>query len=411
MLSSKLDINKKILYSAFFIFPFGFITGPFLSDFLLSIFGIYFLYLTLKLNLFHYYNNLFFKFSILFFLFLIFSGLLSNDIYSSLIDFGGPIFYFRNFIFIIGIIYFFKSDIKYINILYISFLFVISFVMFDAFFLLIFGFNLFNMRTIDVNRLTGIFGEEQILGHFLSYSFPILFTLYLLIKKQNKINYFFIFLFSLFVLLIAFISGDRTGFLKLSLFIFFVGILITEYRKFLIIFFIFLFGIIFAFININEKSSIRFNNTIDDISNNKTFLPISPGHEDLFLSGYNLFKDYPIIGAGPQMYRVLCNTNPNYNINYTCTSHVHNYYFQTMGELGIIGLFFLILLYLYLIRNIYEYFKYSKKNYPLMVINIHLLISFLPIISHFNFYNNWVNPLIALAFAIFLFLIQKKDVT
>lgn len=411
MLSSKLDINKKILYSAFFIFPFGFITGPFLSDFLLSIFGIYFLYLTLKLNLFHYYNNLFFKFSILFFLFLIFSGLLSNDIYSSLIDFGGPIFYFRNFIFIIGIIYFFKSDIKYINILYISFLFVISFVMFDAFFQLIFGFNLFNMRTIDVNRLTGIFGEEQILGHFLSYSFPILCTLYLLIKKQNKINYFFLFLFSLFVLLIAFISGDRTGFLKLSLFIFFVGILITEYRKFLIVFFIFLFGIIFAFININEKSSIRFNNTIDDISNNKTFLPISPGHEDLFLSGYNLFKDYPIIGAGPQMYRVLCNTNPNYNINYTCTSHVHNYYFQTMGELGIIGLFFLILLYLYLIRNIYEYFKYSKKNYPLMVINIHLLISFLPIISHFNFYNNWVNPLIALAFAIFLFLIQKKDVT
>ena len=409
MLSSKLDINKKILYSAFFIFPFGFITGPFLSDFLLSIFGIYFLYLTLKLNLFHYYNNLFFKFSILFFLFLIFSGLLSNDIYSSLIDFGGPIFYFRNFIFIIGIIYFFKSDIKYINILYISFLFVISFVMFDAFFQLIFGFNLFNMRTIDVNRLTGIFGEEQILGHFLSYSFPILCALYLL-KKQNKINYFFLFLFSLFVLLIAFISGDRTGFLKLSLFIFFVGILITEYRKFLIVFFIFLFGIIFAFININEKSSIRFNNTIDDISNNKTFLPISPGHEDL-LSGYNLFKDYPIIGAGPQMYRVLCNTNPNYNINYTCTSHVHNYYFQTMGELGIIGLFFLILLYLYLIRNIYEYFKYSKKNYPLMVINIHLLISFLPIISHFNFYNNWVNPLIALAFAIFLFLNQNKDVT
>ena len=139
-------------------------------------------------------------------------------------------------------------------------------------------------------------------------------------------------------------------------------------------------------------------------------MPVSPGHEDLFLSGFNIFIDHPIIGAGPQMYRVLCKDNQNYSVNGVCSTHVHNYYIQTMSELGIIGLFFLILLYIFLIKNFYNNLVISDKNYPLLSINLYLIISFLPIISHFNFYNNWVNPLLALGLGLFLYLNQNQKV-
>jgi len=398
---------KQVLSLIFILFPFGFITGPFLSDFLLSALGIFFLYLTIKFRLYQNYNNLFIKFSFLFFLLIIISGFLSNDLYSSLIGYDGPIFFFRNIIFIIGVVYFFNFNEKYLKKIYISFFAVITFVIFDAIFQFIFGSNLFGMKSLDYNRLTGIFGKEQILGHFLSYAFPILFTLYLFFYNNFSKRGYLFGLYCLVILLVTFISGDRTGFLKLFIFLFISGFIINEFRKFFLILFFLSITFIFIFINFNEKSSIRLNDTIRDISLNKSKLPISSGHEDLYLSGFRIFQDYPIIGAGPQMYRVLCPSNSDYSVNGVCTTHVHNYYIQTLSELGIFGLLFLIFFYLSLVINFLKKLFISKKNYPLLCINLHLLISFLPIISHFNFYNNWVNPLLALSLGIYFFLNQK----
>lgn len=299
----------------------------------------------------------------------------------------------------------------FIKIIYFAFFLTITFVLIDGFIQFTFGFNLFGMRSADydLNRLTGIFGKEQILGHFLSYVYPIFCTLHFIIfKKISKFQILFIALFSFLVLLLALISGDRTGFLKLIIFISFAGLFVKEYRKFFLIF-SFLGVILFTLlVNFNERSSIRFDNTINDIAQNKTFLPIGPGHEDLFLSGYNMFLDFPVIGAGPQMYRVLCNEVEKYAVNDHCSTHVHNYYFQTIGELGLIGLFFLLLFYLFLCKSFLYNIIYSKQNYPLLFINLGLLLSFLPIIAHFNFYNNWANPMLALSLGIFLYLNEKK---
>ena len=197
------------------------------------------------------------------------------------------------------------------------------------------------MITKDTNRLTGIFGKEQILGHYLSYTFPILFSFFFTFKFNQKTSFkILLAIFCIFVLLMTFLSGDRTGLLKLILFILAAGLIVKDYKKIFSIIIFIIFSCAVLLINFNEKSNIRFNDTVRDISQNQSYLPVSPEHEKLFLSGFNLFLDYPILGAGPQMYRVLCNTSPKYSLNGGCTTHVHNYYFQTIGELGIIGLFF-----------------------------------------------------------------------
>ena len=51
-----------------------------------------------------------------------------------------------------------------------------------------------------------------------------------------------------------------------------------------------------------------------------------------------MFFNNPLFGQGPQMFKTLCLITPEYMK--ACTSHPHNYYIQTLGELGIVGLFF-----------------------------------------------------------------------
>ena len=75
-----------------------------------------------------------------------------------------------------------------------------------------------------------------------------------------------------------------------------------------------------------------------------------------------MFESNPLFGQGPQLFRTLCYQIPEYNFG--CTNHPH-YYFQTLGELGLVGLIFYIswifLSSFYLVRN-------SLLNYGLEII-------------------------------------------
>ena len=54
--------------------------------------------------------------------------------------------------------------------------------------------------------------------------------------------------------------------------------------------------------------------------------------------GIDAFYTAPIIGIGPDNYRILCPTISGNNPNVTCHPHPHNYYIQILGETGLIGL-------------------------------------------------------------------------
>ena len=86
----------------FLLLPVALVTGPFLPDAFLTLIGIYFLIVSIQKKLYAYYKNAFVCFFIIFYLFLIMSGLMSDDIYLSLIESNGPIFYFRYLFFVMG---------------------------------------------------------------------------------------------------------------------------------------------------------------------------------------------------------------------------------------------------------------------------------------------------------------------
>ena len=210
-----------IIISLIFIFiPVTLITGPFLPDLFLSLIALYFLVITFTKKLFFYYRNYFVYIFSSFYLLILISGLLSEDIYSSLIDYDGPIFYFRYLFFILGVQYLLNTNPNLVSYFTLSLLLTILITIFDGIIQWQTGFNLLGF-THDPNhgyRITGFFNDEQILGHFLAHVVPLCFGLLLFLLRNSyshKILMLGLFIFLILSEVFIFITNDRAAFLRI----------------------------------------------------------------------------------------------------------------------------------------------------------------------------------------------------
>ena len=76
-------------------------------------------------------------------------------------------------------------------------------------------------------RVSSFFGDEKIMGSYLSRLFPLLFALFL-VKKKQKFEIYFIGLLFILVDVLIFMSGERSAFFFLNLSTVFIIILIKD---------------------------------------------------------------------------------------------------------------------------------------------------------------------------------------
>ena len=379
---------------------------------IISIAGIFFFIFKNKWSDF---NNLYSKLFILLYLIILISGILSENFYKALIDYDGPIFYFRYIFFIIFIQSILSSNQDVLYKFIISLNIVVFFTCLHGLFQWLVGTGLFE-RNFETTRITGVFGNEEVLGHFLGYIAPLLYILNIY-KFKNK--YFwpnsFLFLFCIFII---FISGDRTGFLKILFFLILLIVLTKKYQKYFIPLIITLITLFYFALTFSENLSNRVIQTIHDVSNlNIPYLPFSKTHEYHFISSYKMFKDKPILGYGPQGFRIYCAQNKEFNfIDNACNNHPHNYYFQSISELGFLGfiliLIILISLSIKIFKLLYSYLilKITNNFYVVKIlITCQFFINIFPIMAHFNFYNNWVNVLLFLNLSFLIYFNKKNE--
>lgn len=411
-----INTHLNILSYLFLLFIPATFTGPFFPDLLISIIGIYFIFLTFKFSLYDHYKNLFSKWFVPFFVLILLSGLFSKDIFSSLIDHDGAIFYFRYYFFVIAGFYILNSKKNFIK--KISFILIITliFVTIDAYIQFIFGYDFFGTPRLDEGqlRISGIFGKEQILGHYLIKLLPlsIVLLLYLNFNKNRKL---FVIFYIVFVSSMVIISGDRSAILILiliSIVYFLIDIKNHFFKK--LFFLISLISILIAIVYLNPSSKKRFQQTIEEVSSTSIpFLPLAPGHEKLWKNSIMLMDKNYLFGIGTQLYRTEC---PKKKLS--CSTHPHNIYVQIFTENGLIGLIFVLLPFLYFC---YMNFKIFLKNfrydpntlkYPdhSILLSISLLINLFPIMPHANFYNNWMNSLIYISIPFFLYFLKLDKV-
>ncbi len=419
----------NFLYTLVILFPLLLLTGPFLPDLTMVICALSFLYIILKHKIYYYFNNYFFKIFIVFWIYITFRSLISEDILFSL---KSSLFYLRFIIFSLFIFFLIKNYNSFLKIFFYTFTIALLIVLIDSYFQFYFGKSLTGFEKPNL-RLTGPFDDRQIVGSFISRTLPLyLFLFYYLFEKINFKILSFIILLSVLVL----ISGERTAFFFVTFFIFGVYFLInnkiTKLLMLIVSYILISFFIIFSSPSLKErivqqtlqglaiKSYSNEDGVKEYIANKpeRGFYIFSRAHEVHYFTAYKMFKDNPIFGLGPNMYRKKCSDQKFFIEQSSCTTHPHNFLLQLLAETGLIGTIFYFLIFYLLLKKILSQIYYrkikkiklSKKEIKIYILSLGLIInSFIFFLPNGNFFNNYLNAVIFMPVGFFLFQTQNDE--
>jgi len=395
------------------IIPF-LIWGPFLPDLIVSISALFFLFNVFKNKEFYFFNN---KPLIIFFIFCIYCILLSVFVAEDMmLSFKSSLFYFRIGVFSCFIWYLIDKDKKILTYFYYALVLCFLALTIDGYIQYFTGVNLSGFKIFS-DRVSSFFGDELIMGSYLSRLFPLLFALFL-IKKKQKYEIYFIGVLFILVDVLIFMSGERSAFFFLNLSTVFIIILIKEYQKFrLLTFIIAIICVLILSLNSSKLNERMFKDPAQNIglikSSNDAVIFTSV-HDSLIRTAFNMFKDQPLLGHGPKMFRIICADEKYATGTTPCKTHPHNFYVQLLAETGIIGFLFLLSALAYLVYTALRQFKsiVLRQKRPLTDYQVCLLAGILitvwPLTTNGNFFNNWLMIVYSLPVGFYLQSIYSK---
>jgi len=512
------EYNEFYLYLALAV-PFLLITGPFLPDLVISVISLIFI---VKMFQFKNYRQFFFTEKKIFFfilLFFIYINLISIFSIDKYLSFKNTIPFFRFFLFSVFLYFIISKKKKFFDKISLFFLLILFLFLSDILIEIIFGTGISGLigeTNNNSRRFSSFFGDEEIMGSYISRLLPLFISCLIISDLKNK-NYIFLLTFILsFILILA--SGERVALIFYSI-TFIHLIFIKKFRNSFLIF-LSIFVLAISVLNqLNFKPAkrmmesslkqlspdLRFANVDNQsiIKRERNFFIFSERHENHFFQSFEIFKNNILIGTGPNTFRVACEieefsketrakvndesyayaqedflispsvtTAPvifnNYNkirtnfhlVNYVisdlsgnpiipinedetykwkllkkigdfvpkgdavlklslfypdgCNTHPHNIPMQFLSDLGLIGISFLLIFYIFFAR---EYFKtifsldYSdmlnSHKFAYLFIILSFIINLFPLLPNGNFFNNWISILFYYPLAIMLFLRKK----
>jgi O-antigen ligase len=389
--------KEKFFFIDYLIF--GIIFAIILGNSIINIFNffifIFYVFLMFNSTLIKNYKNfykVFFLISLFFFLNILFS---INKLHSSITY----IAFLGHFVLMLSIIFFINID-KYFKINLSKILFyLIIFVSLDTIIQYFTGTDIFGyeISTSHGVRLSGPFGDEYVVGAFLSK----LFFLSILFLDYKKFRYYNIFLI-LVILVIIILSNERSAsvmFLFASFLYFIFNNFFSIKEKIIKIFLLSL--IIISLFNLNPQLKDHFiDRTFEQIGVTKTNHNTHNNFWDSqwgahYLTSFEIFKDNPVLGSGADTFRYVCSKEDYSNINSAeasvrCNTHPHNIYIEILSELGIIGfLFFVCFLSYIFIKLLKNFYSFNKKSNEDLIYIISFIILFNPIQTTGSFFSTW----------------------
>ncbi len=404
--------EKFIFYNIpiflFSLIPFFLITGPLFSDLAISIISILFLIYCFKKNKYFYFKNKYFYIFFIFWVYLVLNSLFNNFNFDSLkISF----FYFRYGVFVIAIVAFLNYGNEFLKYFFYCIFICFIVLILDGFYEYLSGENILGWKNEESSRVASFFGEEKILGSYLSRLWPIFFGLSLFILKERNKKFFLLIIVFIMSEALIFLSGDRTAFFNINLSAFFVILFSQKLFKLRLITWSLsiLLLIIISLINPIAKERV-FNQTliqmniIDNTGNKKKEDKIyifSKEHTHHYITAYKMYLDNKILGVGVKNFRKFCN-NEKYRVsNLSCASHPHNTYIQILSETGIIGFLFLLIVFSYFCFYVAKHLilkikgKYYFTDFEICILS-GIAIYLWPLIPTGNIFSNWLNIIMLL---------------
>ena len=390
--------QDKILNSykfLIYLFPIFIITGNFLLNGVVILSLLLLFYIVVKLKNLKKFGNMQIIFTSLLFSYLIISSIISGQSYSI----ESSIRYLRFLPFILIMYFLFNTHkefelklLKYFNV-------ILIFVIVDGIFQYFYGFNLLGFEKIKSHRISGFFGDELILGSFIS-KYIFLFYIYFACYRQNNKLLFVLLLLPLIFL--TYVSGERVAFFSTLLFSIFATIKIFKLKKILLIFGMLTLVILTTTFFDETTRERMLHKTIDQIEflkewkNPKKILFFSRDHNAHYQSAYLMFKKGSIkeklFGRGVKSFKINCSLRKFCDtLGGCCSTHPHNIFFQILAEIGLIGLGMYIYFYLFLTHNLIRYGLGKENNLKYYLLNLALFVNLLPFVPSGNLFGSFMS--------------------
>ena len=393
------------------------------------------LFLIINRNIQVYKNSIFIFFLLISFYFGINSifQIYDNDLRIS------SIFHFRFALFSLSIFFLLEyssSETSKSKKILMGIFMILILVILDSFLQFLSGKNIIGFEIKD-NRVSGIFDDELILGSFLLKVFP--FTIWLIYFSNFEISKYknlLIIFFSMYIITV-YLSGERTSlfliFLATILFIFYLHNLREILLKSFLIFLLFVMSTFITNFGKSDPFNRIFIKTFNQITNSffltkrdiqldkknlgdltkdlkKNIQIFSTDHNGHYLLAYNLFKQSPIFGKGPEGFRYYCR-KVEYNSKIgMCSTHPHNIFMQLLSETGLIGIFFYLFGSIFVIISLSKFYKKNmdlKNKYNFYIASIAIIVNFFPLVPSGNFFNNWISIISYYYIGIYIYSYRK----
>jgi len=365
------------------------------------------------------YNTFFLKDKLFYILIFFFLTLIINLIFSVNIENTYPRVF--KFFFIIFFIYEFqritqKFQNTYLKTIYKfwSLLFVI--ISLDIIFEIIIGQNMLGYKANLSGRIASFFGDELVVGAFY-HGFVLIFFSYLVNINLNK---YILPLLIICIIVISFLIGERSNFIKLSIsvLIFFLAITKINY-KIIIPMIIILLISFFSIINLNDEykkrylyqfipthdasPALRLSGSVFSLNGYFDFMKKSQ-HGAHRISAYQIFRDNIYTGVGIKNFRDVVAEKKYENNEYLLTklrhgTHPHQIHYEFLSETGIIGYISFSIFILFSLFLAIKSYSNSKNLYQLSGI-IFVITSLLPLIPSGSFFSTFGGGIFWLNFAI-----------
>ena len=430
MINSK---YKNLILLICFFLPFTYIIGIAVTEFFVLLMIL--LFLIINRNIQVYKNSIFIFFLLISFYFGINSifQIYDNDLRIS------SIFHFRFALFSLSIFFLLEyssSETPKSQKILMGIFIILILVILDSFLQFLFGKNIFGFE-LRSDRVSGIFDDELILGSFLFKVFP--FTIWLIYFSNFEISKYknlLIIFFSMYIITV-YLSGERTSlfliFLATILFIFYLQNLRAILLKSFLIFLLFVVSTFITNFGKSDPFNRIFIKTFNQITNSffltkrdiqldkknlgdltkdlkQNIQIFSTDHNGHYLLAYNLFKQSPIFGKGPEGFRYYCRKVEYDSKIGICSTHPHNIFIQLLSETGLIGIFFYLFGLIFVIISLFKLYKKNinpKNKYNFYIVSIAIIVNFFPLVPSGNFFNNWISIISYYYIGIYIYSYRK----
>ena len=254
-----------------------------------------------------------------------------------------------------------------------------------------------------IYRLGGFMDDELKISNLL-FQFGALSFSFFIFKKnfKKKLNNVIIISFLFLLIISIFLTGERANFLTVCSFTVLLIVYFGFKKKefFIILSTSFLFFFVLVALSNSELSNRMFKNLIVEKNKifysheNKSFLYKNSRYFAHYSTAYQIFEDNKLFGVGIKNFRNYCD-NDSFNDEIwpgwqerNCSTHPHNYYFELLSELGLIGFIILNSFFLFSLYSFLKIFLKSKNSY-LIISSLILLVYFIPFLPKGSFFTNW----------------------